>query len=249
MKKIGEIILIFITVSGLPSIIQTWDSSFYSSHLQAIWKITILLTAIISLTQFEIQNPPLLNRLFRTLRHFIFKTKNIAILFCVQILVTFLLYIIKDGDISNKSLMFSIILNIVGINFLVFLGKLSSSDKDELLLHEPASGKIYLYKNNKLKHIPDPETFNCFGFKWTDVTNLKLGEVLKYKLDTPITSIKSMRILNNSGKVYGLVNEKLKHIPDPSTLNFILARRTNGGIETVNEISGYTIDRPFVHMD
>ena len=57
-----------------------------------------------------------------------------------------------------------------------------------------------------------------------------------------------MRLLSFRGRVYGLVNDKLKHIPDMQTLGFIRDQRTDQNIEVLTDIDGYEKDKPFARV-
>jgi len=61
------------------------------------------------------------------------------------------------------------------------------------LVKEPNSPKVYLIKNGKKRHIPDPETFNNYGFSWDnikevdDLSIVKTGPKLPSKSETSDT--------------------------------------------------------------
>ena len=47
MKKIGEIVLIFITVLGLPGIVELVSKNYYDIHKTPIWVCTLILGLLV----------------------------------------------------------------------------------------------------------------------------------------------------------------------------------------------------------
>jgi len=250
MKKIGEILLIIITVLGLPGIIELVSKNYYDIHKTPIWVGTLILGLFVSLTQLNLRGSSVLGKLFRTLRFYLFKTKTIAIVLMVQLLTVLTLLLLNYPNVDIKIVFLSFGANLVGLNLLVVLGKISNADTSELVLHDTGSGKMYLYSKDQLKHVPDPATFDALGLNWSEVLDVTDKELSSYKIASPITSIKNMRLLNYRGRVYGLVNDKLKHIPDMQTLGFIRDQRTDQDqdIEVLTDINGYEKDKPFARV-
>jgi hypothetical protein len=116
------------------------------------------------------------------------------------------------------------------------------------VLHEPTKGAMYLYSNNELRHIPDPPTFDLLGLSWASAIDITNKDLSSYKISTPITSLKEMKLYRYRGNVYGLVNEKLKHIPNVATLQYIFGQRSDRSIVELNSLIGYTIDKPFANI-
>ena len=245
MKKIIAIILTFLAVFSIPGIIQLWSKNFYYTYDKNIWLITLILAIIISITQINFQSNSVLNKLIRRFRYSFFKTKNIIGILFLQLLITIIITYLKGLEFNNEILIISLGINLLGLNLLIFTGKIESNDTKEILLHDINTGKIYLLKKNRLKHIPDPPTFNLLGYDWGSPIKVKSEELSIYKKEAPITSIKEMKLINHKGTIYGLVNDKLKHIPEEYTLNYILSQRENRNIASKENIDEYIIDKPF----
>lgn len=159
--------------------------------------------------------------------------------------------------INSESVIMAVIVNLVGINLLLISGKVENSDAHTLLFKTPTSPNVYLYKNNTLRHIPDPETFNLLGLRWSDVVLISDKELNTYKMSTPITSILEMQLIRYKGIVYGVTNDKIRVIPGESSLKYILDSRIDRkiltrnqqlSIQDVNEIqfNSYKKDEAFV---
>jgi hypothetical protein len=247
MKKIGETILALISVLGLPGIIQLASKVTYDNDTKTIWILSFILWLLLSLTQLDIALNSSLNKFVRTARYYIFKTKNIIIFLLLQLIVILFLILENYKAVDIRLALISFGINIIGINLLILIGKIPNSDSKDLILHEAATGKMFLYSNNQLRHIPDPPTFDLLGLSWSEAIDISSRDLDSYKIKTPITSLRDMKLYDYRGRVYGLVNDKLKHVPDPSTLDFILKHRTNKDIEPISSIQGYKIDKPFEH--
>ena len=195
MKKIGEIILIVITVAGIPSIIQLAFPHIYDSHSNSIWIMTIVLCLLLSLIQINFNYSPSFNRFIRKFRFYIFKTKNIAAFFIFQIIVTLIVLIFKAPTVNLKFILVSFGINLLGLNLLILIGKISNTDIKELVFHNPTNGAMYLYSNNELRHIPDPPTFDLLGLSWSDAIDITKKDLDSYKISAPITSLSDMKLL------------------------------------------------------
>lgn len=245
MKKFIEVLLAFLTILTIPGIIQLGSKDFYETYNKYIWLITLILAITISITQINFQSNCVINKLLRRFRYSFFKTKNIIGILFLQLLITLIITHLKGLEFNNEILTISLSINLLGLNLLIFTGKIKNNDSKEILLHDINSGKIYLLKKNRLKHIPDPPTFNLLGYDWASPIKVKSEELSIYKKEAPITSIKEMKLINHKSTIYGLVNDKLKHIPDMHTLNYILSQRENKNIESKENIDEYIIDTPF----
>lgn len=249
MKKIGEIILILISVLQVPSIIRLASKSSYDNHTNLIWILSAILSIVLIILQINFSYSPKTNKFLRSVRFFLFKTKTISAILVIQLFILLLLLLINTDLINNRTVLVSLIINIISLNLLIFFEKLSNTDSKELILHDTSTGKMYLYSGNRVRHIPDPPTFDLLGFSWAEAIDIKNSELSSYQILPPITSLKDMRLFEYRGRVYGLVNDKLKHVPDPPTLNFIMSHRLINDIIKLTEtdIEGYTFEKPFAH--
>jgi hypothetical protein len=247
LKKFGEIILAILAVLGLPSIIQIASTKIYNENTNLIWGVTAVLAVLIIFTQLDLRYNPKINRTIRTVRFHVFKTKTIALFLTLQILTSLIILLIKDNNFDSRLMLISFGINLLALNLLVLSEKIINTDSKELIFHRQ-DGRMYLYSKNQLKYIPDPPTFNLLGLSWAEAIDLNEKDFSSYKTSSPITSIKDMQLLKYRGGVYGLVNDKLKHIPDPPTLQFILQHRANQEIREVITIDDYILDKPFASI-
>ncbi|HVW14048.1 MAG TPA: hypothetical protein VHB54_09505 [Mucilaginibacter sp.] len=245
MKRVGELIALNISVLGLPGIINLVSSKFYLENASSIWLITGVLAFISSITQFQFSQSPKISILFRRLRFHLFKTKNIAGLLFSELLVVVGLLIFRAQMDNFRVILISLTINLIGINLLIITEKLTNSDSTELIFHTPKDGCVYLYSKNRIRYVPDPETFNLLGLSWSNVVDLSEREFITYEKLPPITSAKEMKLFNYKNSIYGLVNDKLKHIPNEATLNYIQRIGNHSPITPLNDLNGFAIDKPF----
>jgi len=233
----------------LPSIIQLADKDFYAQKTSLVWWVTFCLAIIPSITALKLSISPFWNRAFRTIGFYIFQTKHIVIFLIVQLLVVLVLLLVNGSSMFEiKSGLFSIGLNLIALNLLIAVGKISNSDKRQLILHTIEDGRIYLQSNNRLRYVPDPSTFDLLGLSWSDLIDIKKKDLASYHQDAPFPSIKDMQLISYRGRVYGIVNDSLRHVPNEGTLNFILINRVNKQIEERQDIHGYQIATPFAKV-
>jgi|GEM_PF-4975704 hypothetical protein len=246
MKRIGDIAVIAITVFGLPGIIQLASKDFYNKNATPIWLISGCLAAIPSFFALNLRITPVWNRTFRTIGYQILKTKVISIFLIAELAIILTLLIVEANSIlESKYALLSVVTNLIALNLLILTGKISNTDKKQLVLHNVINGKIFLQLNHRLRYVPDPPTFDLLGLSWSDLIDINDGDLASYILDPPITSVKDMQLISYRGRVYGIVNDKLRHVPNEKTLQFILQFRDNKAIEGRTSIDGYEIDIPF----
>jgi hypothetical protein len=248
-KRITDIIIIDIAVFNIPGIVELAFKNAYSKNTFLVWILTIGLAILLSILNLLPNKDSSWSRTLRNIRFFIFKTRNIAILLILQlalILATALLNPLSELDI--KSVMLSFGIDLLTLNLMVAVGKIPNADKEQLLLHNPNDGKVYLQTNAGLKYIPDPETFDLLGLNWYELIDITNEELRTYKMNAPVTSAKDMKLINYRGRIYGIVNDKLKHVPNVATLQYILNLRENKDIEGRDTIKGFEIEKPFAKM-
>lgn len=59
-----------------------------------------------------------------------------------------------------------------------------------------SNSAVFLQYDRVKVHVPNPETFNVYGFAWNKVIKLGDDEIQKYKTLSPITSIEKSIICN-----------------------------------------------------
>ncbi|HEY2581209.1 MAG TPA: hypothetical protein VGI43_05365 [Mucilaginibacter sp.] len=245
MKRFGEIIALNVSILNLPGIVSLAFPGYFLRNTTLVWIIVIILAIAVSITQIEFPNSPKTAKLFRALGFHLFKARTIAILLLIQLLIAlaFLIFQIQPDKLSV--ILISLAINLIGINLLIISEKLSNSDLKVLLFRNPRTGCVYLYFNNKIRYIPDPPTFNLLGLSWSEITDLNDRQLDAYQMLTPITSVKEMKLYNYKNYIYGLVNDKLKHIPNEYTLNYIRQIGNNTQVEAIDNLHGRVIDKPF----
>lgn len=249
IKRIVEIIILVITVFSVPSIIILAFNEFYLQNTFLIWRSTAGLAILLTILTLQPKLNPALNRTLRTIRFYVLQTRNIAIFLSIQLVVILTTIVLKTGpelDVKNALLSFGI--NILVLNLLVVVGRIPNTDKKQLLLHNLNDGKVYLQTGSKLRYIPDPPTFDLLGLNWSELIDINDKDLERYTIIAPVPSIGDIKLVNYRGRVYGIVNEKLKHVPNPATLQYILKFRVNKGVENRDNIRGFEIDTPFANM-
>ena len=244
MKRIGELFVFVLGILQLPTTIQFISKRFYGANEDAIWITTVLLVFIFAITQLNLKGSPRTRKIFRSIRFYIFKTPVIVSILLLQLVVA-LIYMWSAEVVDTANVLVAFGINLIGINTLIILGKIPNSDSKDLIFHTP-DGHMHLYSNNVVRFVPDPETFNLLGLSWGDPIDITHEELGSYPLSVPVTSIKEMQLFNYKNKIYGLVNEELKHIPNEKTLGFICSYNSNS-IKNLKSINEYKVaSKPFV---
>jgi murein DD-endopeptidase MepM/ murein hydrolase activator NlpD len=89
-------------------------------------------------------------------------------------------------------------------------------------LVQGSAGAVYLIQGNLRRHVPDPETFNAMGLKWSDVQGISDDHLNGIGLDVSLPSRKNGALIQGSGeKAYWMENGQRRHIPDPETFAFM----------------------------
>jgi hypothetical protein len=156
MKKTSDILLAVITVFGLPAIVLLAFKDFYFKHTSLIWYSTLGLATLLSLAVLQLKLGPSWNKTVRTIRFYIFRTKNIAIFLTFQVaIVLSLLFVKEPSSLELKNAILYIGINLLAVNILIATGKISNSDRKQLALHCINDGRIYLQTNNRLRYVPE----------------------------------------------------------------------------------------------
>ena len=72
--------------------------------------------------------------------------------------------------------------------------------------------RVYVIVNNVKRHIPNPEVFNSYGYKWSDIKMMGVAEAAKY-------STTVLMKLANDPKIYAIENGSKKWIISPAEFN------------------------------
>ena len=80
------------------------------------------------------------------------------------------------------------------------------------LIRVEGDPRVYVIVNNVKRHIPNPEVFNSYGYKWSDIKLVGAAEAAKYS-----TTI-LMKLANNP-KIYAIENSAKKWITSPVEFN------------------------------
>jgi len=113
-----------------------------------------------------------------------------------------------------------------------------SSYIDGTLIRLKGSPEVYVIKDGEKCHIPDPETFNKYGYRWDKVIDVDQTEFNNYPTGAPVQSVKqqtaqkssttttsssimegSLIRLQGRPEVYVILGGKKCYIPDPETFN------------------------------
>jgi hypothetical protein len=123
------------------------------------------------------------------------------------------------------------LLNVLFLDFVVLLvlvliatGQFKIIKPSALLLRVAGRPEVYLYEDDIIRHIPNPQTLHLFGFSFKDVQEISERELRSYNERAPIQSVSTARLIQAHGRpeVY-LVNGDFKHhVPDPPTRDYIL---------------------------
>jgi hypothetical protein len=250
MKKLSGPFINFIAILGIPAIINLYSEAFFIMFSRKIWVLTISFALLIFVWNLieNFSSFTLRNKILWKINRFISKTTTLTSIFLLQLILSILITLSSKGEIDVIRIFLPIAINIIGLNLLILFGKLENSDPKEILLHVPSTGKVFYYTKNSVRHIPDPETFIVMGFSWSDLVDISEDELGSYKILPPITSIKEMNLIDYGGKVYGIVNEKLRYIPDFRTLEFIMKANPPRKFRYVKDIQGFEIDKAFPQL-
>ena len=80
------------------------------------------------------------------------------------------------------------------------------------------------------------------------VREITKDELNTYEILRPITTIKKMQIIFHQNVLYGLVNDKLKYIPNEATLSYIRNAGNFSEFIAVNDLRGYKKEEPFISV-
>ncbi len=181
-------------------------------------------------------------KLFRILLFYSLKINTFSIIgisvllfFCVLMTINYLNKYLNI-DLINFNI---IILNIIFILYFIFFinKKIRFFEPKGLLIQEFGHIEIYLYHKGKLRHIPDPPTLQLLGYSIKDVNVIPHQEYIKYKLDSPLESIYSVKFVTINGRpeIYMIINGEKRHIPDVVTFDWIKNVRSEKRIDNTLE--------------
>ena len=80
------------------------------------------------------------------------------------------------------------------------------------LIRVEGDPRVYVIVNNVKRHIPNPEVFNSYGYKWSDIKMMGVAEAAKY-------STTVLMKLANDPKIYAIENGSKKWITSPAEFN------------------------------
>jgi hypothetical protein len=244
MKKLLKSVVVFVETMGIVGLIELFSKLFYEQNKTAIWALALLLSLLCASSQFDYDYSGL-NKISRKIRVIVFDTKTIAAFFCIQIIIVVGMIFFEYDKVDLKIAFLSFGINLIGINLLILTGKLMSANDNDSLLRTP-DGKVFQRFKNTVRHIPDPPTFELLGYNPADIIDISQKQLASYKIISPITRLRDMKLVQTpNGKAFAIVNDKLKHIPDPLTLQFIYDHRTDQNIETRNDLDSFETDAPF----
>ena len=250
MRKFSDLLVFIIALLTVPEIINNANSTIYQNNKSTIWVAVIVIGIFLSIIQiFDFKYSANIDRILRQIKFYLFKTVTIATVLIVQLaIVLFLLIINHYTDL--KLILLSFGLNLFGINLLIITGRIQNTDVKELVLNNPSKdGSLYLLSNNKLRFIPDPPTFNLLGLSWGEIIDVSQKEFDSYEKLPPITKLADMKLYQYKYRIYGLMNEKLKYIPNQNTLNFIYSLISDKTITQIDNFNEYKIDvKPFASL-
>lgn len=123
-----------------------------------------------------------------------------------------------------------IFLNVLFLNLLfmfflglVLTGRFQIQQTSALLIRKKTDGRIYLYENGAIRHIPDPATLVFLGHSFGDVVIVSDKEFGAYTTRAAIDSITTAKIVravdDETGRIWMIFGDTRRHIPDPPTLN------------------------------
>ncbi|MCB9279244.1 MAG: hypothetical protein H6562_10035 [Lewinellaceae bacterium] len=89
------------------------------------------------------------------------------------------------------------------------------------LIRQQQTSAIYILKNGKRRHIPDPTTFNVLGLAWGSVKEVSAAEMNSVAEGPVIPSRLDDNLYRaeNTAAVFAIKNRQRRYIPDPPTLN------------------------------
>ena len=84
-------------------------------------------------------------------------------------------------------------------------------------------GGIWFVEHNRLRHIPDPQTFGNMGLEASDIKNPSAEQLASIKEGDMLPHLDTRLIRKRTGEIYLLVKGFRRHVPDPVTLQAVQA--------------------------